>query len=359
VVLEKPFGRDLASAQELNRLLLEHYPESSVFRIDHYLGKEPVQNLMVFRFSNGFLDPVWNRYYVDNVQITMAEDFGVETRGSFYDRVGALKDVVENHLMQVIALLAMEPPVSAEPNALRDEIAKVQTAIRPFRPEDMLRGQYAGYLDEAGVAPDSDTETFVSLRTEIDAWRRAGVPWFVRAGKCLATTVTEAIVVFRPPPRPLFADPDCAPEPNHLRFRLTPDDVITMTLQSKRPGDALLSQTIALQVDPTEDSTGGHEPYERLLDDALNGDPRLFARQDAVEAAWRVVDPVLTAHDPVQVYERGSMGPTGGPTPPGGWYAPQQAHLVPVAVAVEGSPGTDGSATLDQHALGELSTERA
>lgn len=357
VVLEKPFGRDLASARDLNQLVLEHYPESSVFRIDHFLGKEPVQNLLVFRFSNGIVDPVWNRYYVDNVQITMAEDFGVETRGRFYDGVGALKDVVENHLMQVIALLAMEPPVSDDPDALRDEIAKVLTAIRPLERAHLLRGQYEGYRDEDGVAPDSDTETFVSLRTEIDSWRWAGVPWYVRAGKCLATTDTEAIVVFRQPPRPLFADPTYVPEPNHLRFRLTPDDVITLTLQSKRPGDALLSQPISLEVDPTEDQSGGHEPYERLLDDAISGDPRLFARQDAVEAAWRVVDPILDDHDPVVTYERGSWGPPGGPTPPGGWYAPRSIpwHPSDPHAPRHGS----GGEPIDQRRLGEMCTKRS
>ncbi len=359
VVLEKPFGRDLASARALNELLLRDYPESSVFRIDHFLGKEPVQNLMVFRFSNGIIDPVWNRYYVDNVQITMAEDFGVETRGAFYDGVGALKDVVENHLMQVIALLAMEPPVSDDPDALRDEISKVLTAIRPLERGQLLRGQYEGYREEQGVAPDSDTETFVSLRTEIDSWRWAGVPWYVRAGKCLATTDTEAIVVFRQPPRPLFADPAQIPEPNHLRFRLSPDDVITLTLQSKRPGDALLSQPVSLQVDPTEDEAG-HEPYERLLDDALSGDPRLFARQDAVEAAWEVVDPVLEDHDAVVPYPRGSWGPPGGPTPPGGWYAPQSVPWHPLDAHAPRHGAHDGAhdRALDQRQLGEMCTKR-
>jgi len=320
IVLEKPFGRDLTSAQELNRTLHQHFPEDAIFRIDHFLGKEPVQNLMVFRFANSILEPVWNRYYIDSVQITMAESFGIEGRGGFYDKIGTLRDVVQNHLLQIVALLAMEPPVSEQPNALRDERVKVLTAMRPIQPADMIRGQYEGYRSEAGVNADSDTETFVAMKTEIDSWRWAGVPWYIRAGKGLPTTVTEAIIEFKRPPRPLFADPGCAPHPNHLRFRMKPDDRITLEMQAKRPGDALLSQPVPLEVDHAGPSSGSHDAYERLIDDALSGDARLFARQDGVEAAWRIVQTVIEDHQPVTPYETGTWGPSDALIPDGGWH---------------------------------------
>lgn len=320
VVLEKPFGRDLASARALNETLERHFPEESIFRIDHFLGKEPVQNLMVFRFANSILEPVWNRNYIDSVQITMAESFGIEGRGGFYDKIGTLRDVVQNHLLQVVALLAMEPPVSKAPNALRDERVKVLTAMRPFDSSTLVRGQYDGYRMEPGVGAESDTETYVALRTEIDSWRWAGVPWYIRAGKGLPATVTEAVIEFKRPARLLFADPGCEPHPNHLRFRMKPDDCITLEMQAKNPGDALLSRSVPLQVVNDTRSSGGHEAYERLLDDALTGDNGLFARQDGVEQAWRIVEPVLDHHSPAVPYKTGTWGPTDTLMSDGGWH---------------------------------------
>lgn len=310
VVLEKPFGRDLASAHELNQILHRHFPEDRIYRIDHFLGKDPVQNLMVFRFANTIFEPVWNRHYIDSVQITMSESFGVEGRGGFYDGVGTLRDVVQNHLLQIMGLLAMEPPVSEAPNAVRDERVKVFTAIKPLRPDDLVRGQFEGYLDEPGVAPDSDTETYVALRAEIDSWRWAGVPWYIRAGKGMAETVTEALIKFKEPPRLFFADPACEPHPNVLRMRMKPDSAITLELQSKRPGDAMLSDSVALQI-PSAEVSSSNDAYERLLDDAMDGDARLFGRQDGVEASWRIFDPILEDHHPVETYARGSWGPAG------------------------------------------------
>jgi glucose-6-phosphate 1-dehydrogenase len=320
VVLEKPFGRDLASARELNQTLHRHFPEEAIFRIDHFLGKEPVQNLMVFRFANSILEPVWNRNYIDSVQITMAESFGIEGRGGFYDKIGTLRDVVQNHLLQVVALLAMEAPVSEAPNALRDERVKVLTAMQPFDPAKLVRGQYDGYRMEAGVPGESDTETYVALRTEIDSWRWAGVPWYIRAGKGLPATVTEAVIEFKRPARLLFGDAGCEPHPNHLRFRVKPDDCITLEMQAKKPGDALLSRSVPLQVINDEHASGGHEAYERLLDDALSGDNRLFARQDGVEQAWRIVEPVLENHSPVLSYATNTWGPADALKPDGGWH---------------------------------------
>ena len=310
VVVEKPFGRDLASARELNDTLRKHLTEEQIFRIDHFLGKEPVQNLMVFRFANSLLEPVWNRNHVSSVSIVMTEAFGIEGRGAFFDEVGAIRDVVQNHLLQIVALMAMEPPSTGDSRALRDEKVKVFQAMKPLDPELVVRGQVEGYLDEKGVKPDSDTETFVAMTLEIDSWRWAGVPFYIRAGKSMARTVTEAVVEFKQPPRMLFADDDECPEPNRLRFRMKPDNNINLTLQAKVPGLSMISRAVDMEVDYEEQLGGdGPDPYERLIADALVGDERLFARQDGVEEAWRIVEPLLAPARPVTLYEAGSWGP--------------------------------------------------
>jgi glucose-6-phosphate 1-dehydrogenase len=324
VVVEKPFGRDLASAQELNRILHQSFPEERIFRIDHYLGKESVEDLLVFRFSNTLLEPVWNRNYVRSVQVTMAETIGVEGRGSFYDSVGALRDVVQNHLLQVVALLAIEPPVGADSSFLQDEKAKVFAAMQSIECEQLVRGQYDGYLDEPGVAANSTTETFAAARLYIDSWRWAGVPFYIRAGKALQQAATEAVVEFCHPPRLLFDEAGGpAPNPNLVRFRLGSSDGVTFTLQAKTPGPDMDSEDIDLEVDFASALGERREAYERLLDDALAGNPRRFAREDVVERTWSIVQPALDDPGPVYPYARGSWGPKEADAiVPGGWYLP-------------------------------------
>jgi glucose-6-phosphate 1-dehydrogenase len=310
IVVEKPFGRDLASAQELNATLHSVFPEDRIFRIDHYLGKESVEDLLVFRFSNTLLEPIWNRRYVRSVQVTMSETIGVEGRGSFYDGVGAVRDVLQNHLLQVVSLLAMEPPAGADAHFLQDEKAKVLSAMKPIDPANLVRGQYVGYREEPGVAADSSTETFAAARLEIDSWRWAGVPWYVRVGKALAAAATEAVVEFHSPPRMLF-DEAGGPPPgrNLVRLRLGKRDGVTFTLQAKTPGEHMDSQAVDISVDFAAALGERQEAYERLLGDAIAGLPRRFARQDVVEQTWRVVQPALDHPGPVHPYFRGSWGP--------------------------------------------------
>ena len=310
IVVEKPFGRDLESAHELNDVLHEVFPEQHIFRIDHYLGKESVEDLLVFRFSNTLIEPIWNRRYVRSVQITMSETIGVEGRGSFYDSVGAIRDVFQNHLLQVVALLAMEPPVGHESSYLQDEKVKVYAATRPLDCENLVRGQYEGYRQDEGVAPDSDVETFVAAKLEIDSWRWAGVPWYVRVGKGLAESASEAVIELQAPPRLLFDEAGGpTPERNLIRLRLGKHDGVSFSLQAKTPGPDLDSQSVEVAVDFAAALGDRREAYERLLGDALIGSPRRFAREDVVEQQWRIVDSALADPEPVHLYRMGSWGP--------------------------------------------------
>ena len=303
VVVEKPFGHDYDSAVELNRVLHSVFPETSVFRIDHYLGKEPVENLLYTRFANTFIEPLLRREHVDHVQITMAESFGVQGRGAFYEEAGAIRDVIQNHLLQVLALLAMDAPAEEGHEATRDEKVRFMRSLRPLKPADVVRGQFVGYRDEAGVAEHSTVETFAAVRLHVDSWRWAGVPFLIRAGKEMPVSATEVTVQLTEPPQRVFDKGT----PNRLRFQINPDLVISLDVRAKKPGEAMVGTDVSLDLD--ERPHDEMEPYERLLGDALKGDQSLFARQDTVEAAWRVVDGILGDATPIHFYEPGTWGP--------------------------------------------------